>query len=161
MRPLAVTLVLLLGGCVATPVFKHIPAHASPAPRDVARSINEQLERSVLWGGLVIELRAFAGHAEIELLGYPLDAQARPVPQARDGGRFIAVRAGRLDPAEVVPGRFVTVSGRISGERLGRLNGEDYIWPEVDALEMHLWPRDLNLREHPRTRIGLGVQLSR
>ena len=160
MRRLATALLVLLGGCVATPLFKHIPAQPSPAPRDIARNIDEQLERSVLWGGMVIELREFAGHVEIELLGFPLDAQARPVPQARDGGRFIALRAGRVDPAEVVPGRFVTVSGRITGERRGPLNGEDYVWPEVDALEMHLWPRDLNFRERPRTSIGIGVRLS-
>jgi outer membrane lipoprotein len=149
---------LLLAGCAATPVFKDIPARPSPAPSEIARDVQKHLDQSVLWGGMVLELHEFDGYVEIEVLGFPIDAQARPVPQARDGGRFIALRSGSVDTLEVTPGRFITLSGKITGERSGQVNGTDYLWPEVDALEIHLWPRDLNFREKPRISVGIGIR---
>lgn len=149
---------LALGACVPTPLFREAPAEPSPAPRDVAAQIASQMNRSVLWGGMVIELTEFEGYVEIEILGFPTDRQGRPIPQARDGGRFIALRAGRVDAAEVTPGRFLTLTGRITGEREMRLGEQPVSVPEVDAREIHLWPRDWNTREQPRVSVGVGVR---
>ncbi|SDD13147.1 Slp family lipoprotein [Aquimonas voraii] len=155
---LSMLAVLLLAGCVPTPVFRDAPSVPSPSPRAVAAQIDTQMDRNVLWGGMVIALNEYEGYVEIELLGFPTDSQARPIPQARDGGRFIAIRAGRLDPNEVVPGRFLTLTGRITGEREVQLGEQRLILPEVDAREIHLWPRDWNTRERPRISVGIGVR---
>lgn len=152
------SITLALAGCVPTPMFRDAPAEPSPSPQRVAEQIESQLDRSVLWGGMVIELTEYEGHVEIEVLGFPTDSQARPIPQARDGGRFIALRAGRVDPAEVVPGRFLTLTGRITGERRVRTGDQDMTLPEVDTREIHLWPRDWNTRERPRMSIGIGLR---
>ena len=61
----------------------------------------------------------------------------------------------------MVPGRFLTLSGRVRGLRVGELYGEDYGWPVVEAEEIHLWPRDWNTREQPRLRLGLGFGATR
>jgi outer membrane lipoprotein len=79
------------------------------------------------------------------------------VPRARDGGRFIARPLGPLDPREVVPGRFLTLSGVVLGVHEGELHGTPLAWPVVEASEIHLWPRDWNTREQPRISAGLGV----
>lgn len=155
---LPLLIALALGGCVPTPLFREAPAEPSPAPRDVAAQMAAQMGRSVLWGGMVIELTEFDGYVEIEVLGFPTDSQGRPIPQARDGGRFIAVRAGRVDATEVTPGRFLTLTGRITGEREMRLRDQPLSMPEVDAREIHLWPRDWNTRERPRISVGVGVR---
>lgn len=149
---------LALAGCVPTPLFRDVPTEPSPSPRAVAADIQAQMERGVLWGGMVIVLTEYEGYVEIEMLGFPTDSQARPIPQARDGGRFIAIRAGRVDPNEVVPGRFLTLTGRITGEREVQLGEQRVLLPEVDAREIHLWPRDWNTRERPRISVGIGVR---
>lgn len=149
---------LALAGCVPTPLFRDVPAEPSPSPRAISTQIEAQMDRSVLWGGMVIELTEFDGYVEIEVLGFPTDSQARPIPQARDGGRFIAIRAGRLDANEVVPGRFLTLTGRVTGERRVRLGEQELTVPEIDAREIHLWPRDWNTRERPRISVGIGVR---
>lgn len=147
-----------LTACVPTPLFREAPIEPSPAPREIAAQIEAQMDRSVLWGGMVIELTQYEGYVEVEVLGFPTDAQARPIPQARDGGRFIALRAGRLDPNEVVPGRFLTLTGRITGERRVRVGEQELTLPEIDTREIHLWPRDWNTRERPRVSVGIGVR---
>lgn len=159
-RRLALTAfaLLALAGCVPTPLFREVPGAPSPSPRAVAANIESQMDRAVLWGGMVIALNEYEGYVEIEVLGFPTDPQARPIPQARDGGRFIALRAGRVDPNEVVPGRFLTLTGRITGQREVRLGGQSQTLPEVDARELHLWPRDWNTRERPRVSVGIGVR---
>ncbi len=149
---------LALAGCVPTPLFREVPSEPSPSPRAVAAQIQAELDRAVLWGGMVIALTEYESYVEIEMLGFPTDSQARPIPQARDGGRFIAIRAGRVDPNEVVPGRFLTLTGRITGEREVQLGGQRLVLPEVDAREIHLWPRDWNTRERPRISVGIGVR---
>lgn len=149
---------LAMTACVPTPMFRDAPVEASPSPRAVAAQIEAQLDRSVLWGGMVIELTEFEGYVEIEVLGFPTDSQARPIPQARDGGRFIAIRAGRVDANEVVPGRFLTLTGRITGERRVRVGEQELTLPEIDTREIHLWPHDWNTRERPRISVGIGVR---
>src|SRR5690606_13159165 len=61
MRALLLPLLLAagLGACVPTPVFREAPARPSPAPRDIAASMAQQIGRPVLWGGMVIELREY------------------------------------------------------------------------------------------------------
>lgn len=155
---LPIPLLLALAACAPTPVFREVPAVPTPAPRDLARDIQKHIDRSVLWGGMVLELRQFEGYVEIEVLGFPIDSQARPQPRARDGGRFIALRAGQLDPQEIAPGRFLTISGRITGERQLEVYGASETVAEVDAREIHVWPADWNTRERPRISVGVGVR---
>ncbi|MCG6116731.1 MAG: Slp family lipoprotein [Aquimonas sp.] len=158
-RPLAALLVLALSACAAAPRFSDLPERPSPAPRDIAAHIEANLDRRVLWGAMVIELHETADGVELELLGFPLDAQLRPVPRARDGGRFIARPLGPIDPEQAVPGRFLTLSGVVVGAHEGELHGSPNAWPVVEASEIHLWPRDWNTREQPRIGIGIGVRL--
>lgn len=155
---ISIPLLLALAACAPVPLFREVPAAPTPAPRDLARDIQRHMDRSVLWGGMVLELRQFEGYAEVEVLGFPIDSQARPEPRARDGGRFIAVRAGSLDPLQVTAGRFLTISGRITGERQLDVRGSSETVAEVDAREIHVWPADWNTRERPRISVGIGVR---
>ena len=147
-------LLLLLAGCATAPPFPEAPASLAPQPYRVAAAPGQWTGRDVLWSGMILDVRNFERHSEIELLAFPLDEAQRPVPSAADQGRFIALVSGFADPATLPEGRFVTLTGRITGEREGMLRTRAYVWPEVDVAQMHLWPRDF---QESRTRFSVGI----
>jgi outer membrane lipoprotein len=152
--PLAAT--LLLGACAGTPTAPP----GVPPPHAVAQAIDTHVDRPVRWGGMVIETGNFERHSEIEVLAFPLDRHGRPQPAARDLGRLVVLRAGFLDPQVFAPGRFVTVDGRVTGDRRGRFGEASYVWPEVDAADIELWPVDFR-RAPPRVSFGIGIGIRR
>lgn len=160
MRPaLPLVLALFVAGC-ASPLPIASPPVDSPAPHEVAEAVDRHLGHAVLWGGMVIETRTFERHSEIEVLAFPLDRRQRPLPDGADLGRFMLLRHGFLDPDIFAPGRFVTVHGRITGERRGQIREAGYLWPELDADALHLWPRDFR-EPHGRWSFSVGVGVFR
>jgi outer membrane lipoprotein len=158
-RPAPLALIALIGfllsGCAATP-----PVAPSPPPQAVAAALDRYLDQDVTWGGMVIETRNFEHHSEIEMLAFPLDRYRQPLPHALDLGRFVLLRAGFLDPQVFSPGRFVTATGRITGDRQGDLRGVPLVWPELDAHELELWPAGSSpSRVRFNIGIGIGVRL--
>jgi len=144
----------MLTGCAVRPAFDPPPPSVALTPYQFARSPEAHVDQPVMWGGMVIEVKNFEHHSEVEILAFPLNAQQQPILKAPDQGRFIALMAGFADPATLPVGRYVTLHGTLTGDRRGDLRGEPYIWPEVDVKRMHLWPADFNL---PRSRISIGV----
>jgi outer membrane lipoprotein len=143
---------VLLTGCQTTPPLRAVVD--SPAPFVVAEASGAHVDREVTWGGMVIETRSYARHSEIEVLAFPLDRQLQPQPQAADLGRFVLLRAGFVDPQIFAPGRFVTATGRVTGDRRGHIRQAAYVWPELDAAELHLWSRDFR---QPRSSFSIGI----
>lgn len=153
----ALAAALAVAGCATAPPLAGAP-EASPPPHAVGADAAAHRDRDVLWGGMVIETRNFERHSEIELLAFPLDARQAPQPEAADLGRFVLLRAGFLDPGVYAPGRFLSATGRITGERHGHIREAEYRWPELDASAMHLWPRDFRERQsNVQFSIGIGV----
>lgn len=146
-----------LAGCATRPPFDpSLPP--GPAPFEVAEHPQTYLDHEVLWGGMILEITPRERYTELEVLAFPLDARQQPQAERADQGRFILVVAGFLEPADYAPGRFLTFPGRITGSRPGRLRNEDYVWPIVDTLQPHLWPRDFRQQDR-RWSVGVGVQL--
>jgi outer membrane lipoprotein len=138
-------------GCATTPLDRTMPP-----PNQTVADIGLHLGREVTWGGLVVETTNFERYSEIEVLAFPLDRRSRPRPGQLDEGRFVVLRHGFLDPGIYAPGRFITVTGRINGDRRGHLRQAPYVWPELDATEILLWPTDFQ-RPPVRFSIGVGV----
>lgn len=151
----AFLLAMVLGGCATAPAFTALPAAPAPAPYLVAEAPLQWQDQPVVWGGMILEVRNFPRHSEIEVLAYPLDTKQRPLLEKADHGRFIAVFPGYVEPRDYPEGRFLSLIGRITGERRGSLRGAMYVWPEIDVDQLHLWPRDF--RTGPRFRVGIGV----
>jgi outer membrane lipoprotein len=145
----------LLAGCATVP-----PVALSPPPNVVAGALDAYLDSDVTWGGMVIETVNFDRHSEIEVLAFPLDRHGHPQPDALDLGRFVVVRAGFLDPHVFAPGRLVTASGRVTGDRQGHLRQVPYRWPELDARQLELWTVDRR-QTAPRFTFSLGVGIRR
>ena len=146
----------LLAGCATAPPFPAPPELRAPAPYRALEQFDRWIDAEVFWGGMIIEVRNFARHTEVEILAFPLDRKQRPMPSAPDQGRFVAILAGFADPATLPQGRFVTRTGRITGDRRGSLRGREYTWPEVDVAQLHLWRRDFRTADQ-RWSIGVGV----
>lgn len=153
-----IPLTLALAGCVTAPAFEALPADAAPSVDQVAQAPKDWINRPVVWGGMIMEVRNFENHSEIELLAYPLDAKQRPMLELADQGRFIALLPGYAEAREYPAGRFVSLIGRITGERLSTLRSAPYVLPEVDVTRLHLWPRDFR-ESGSKFSIGVGVRL--
>lgn len=147
---------MLLAGCVSTPPIANAPV-LSPAPYLAGEQVARYMDVDVLWGGTIIETRQFDRYAEIEVVAYPLDHLQRPALDAPEQGRFIALRAGQLDPREFSPGRFLTLRGPITGDRERELRGRTERLAEMDAREIVLWPWDYRFQ---RSRVSVSVGVS-
>jgi outer membrane lipoprotein len=147
-----------LSGCATAPAFESVPATSAPLPYTVVESPGRWIDQPVLWGGMILEVNNFERHTEIEMLAYPLDRRQAPRLELADEGRFIAILPGYVEARDYPLGRFVTLVGRITGERRGSLRNAPYVWPEVDVERVHLWPRDFR-ESKARFSIGVGVRL--
>lgn len=146
----------LAAGCATTPPIADAP-RLSPAPYLAAEALDRYLDMDVLWGGTIVETRQFERYAEIEIVAFPLDGFQRPMLDAPEQGRFIALRAGQIDPREFSAGRFVTLRGPITGDRERELRGDVERLAEMDARELVLWPWDYRFQ---RSRVSVSVGVS-
>jgi outer membrane lipoprotein len=153
----ALALALALGGCASVqPAFESVPASRVPPPIEAARDTARFMDQPVLWGGMIVEVRNYEHHSEFEILAFPLDDKQRPMIDQRDQGRFIAIVPGYVEAANWPLGRYVSVIGNLTGDRRGAIRQAEYIYPEVDADKMHLWPRDFR-KPGPRISVGVGI----
>jgi len=157
--PLALALALALAGCATPLPIAQAPANSPPAYA-VGEAADRYVDQDMLWGGTIVTTRNYDGYSEIEIAAYPLDRQQRPLLDAPEAGRFVALRAGFLDPAEFSPGRFVTVRGIVTGDRNLQLRGETLRVAELDARELVLWPRDYRF-QRPQISVSVGVGVGR
>ena len=152
----SLVLCALLAGCVATPPLTDAPTR-SPAPYYAGEHVERFMDTEVLWGGTIVDVRQFERYAEMEILAYPLDRSQRPLFDAPEQGRFVALRSGRLDPGTFYAGRYLTLLGPITGDRTARLRGEEVRFAEVDAREIVLWPQDYRFQ---RSRVSVSIGIS-
>lgn len=112
--------------------------------------------KTVEWGGLLIATHNRRSHTLLEVLAYPLKINGQPNLGQSPMGRFLATRSGYLEPLEFAPGRWVTLSGPITGTRRGQVGERDYLYPTVDARQLRLWPMEPPGR-NPRLHFGFGI----
>ncbi len=106
----------------------------------------------VLLGGVILGLDTGKNDATVEILNWHLDRRGEPVAQDENGGRFL-VRTDRwLDPAVYMPGRLITLVGRVEGVEVRELYGTDYRYPVVRLQENHVWDQPYDF--HPRRRVN-------
>ena len=153
----ALAMAFALTACATVkPAFGMLPADSAPPPFEVSRATTQYMDRSVVWGGMIIEVRNYERHSEFEVLAFPLDDKQRPRFNERDHGRFIAIVPGYVEAGDWPMGRYLSLIGRVTGERRGAVRQAEYVYPEVDVDKMHLWPRDFR-NPGPRISVGIGV----
>jgi outer membrane lipoprotein len=136
-RAAALALALFAVGCARPPAaLRGTYAPLGPAE---ARARDATGER-VRWGGEIIRTTPEATETCFEILGKPLDGEARPREGDQTLGRFIACAPGFHDPAIHAAGREVTVTGTLAEPRTRPVGSYEYRFPVVRADTVHLWP---------------------
>jgi outer membrane lipoprotein len=153
--PLAI-LLFLLTACASGPTFNTLNVDPLLTPQKVTANPQPATGKSVQWGGTIVSTANLQNSTQIEVLAYPLDSDGRPKTGGAAQGRFILERTGFLDPASYAAGRQVTVVGKVSGTRTGRVGEADYVYPVVTATQLHLWPTAQS-RSGTSTIFGIGV----
>jgi outer membrane lipoprotein len=143
-----------LSACAA-PVFKDAPKNAA-MPADVARQPENYHDADVVWGGKILDVRNRTDTTEIQVVAYPLDRAQRPDQAGPTQGRFIFSLPGYVEALDYPTGRFVTLRGRVTGTRVGRVDDHDHVFPLVDRVTVHLWPVNFPY-ERARVSFGVGV----
>jgi outer membrane lipoprotein len=150
---------LLASGC-ATP---YDIGNADPrvTPVEAAKDVAGMLNHTVAWGGLIAAAKNLKDKSEIEVVGYPLDSENRPDPDAKPTGRFLVIQPGYLETADYAPGRLITVVGTVTETRHGTVGEAKYIYPVVVAGKLQLWPKASAERRDPSIHFGIGVGIIR
>ena len=60
-----------------------------------------------------------------------------------------------LDPAIYQKGMLLTVVGMLKGSKVRAIGDFDYAYPLLEAIEIKLWPKEV--QTHPRFHFGFGV----
>ncbi len=150
----------LASGC-ATP-FDIGGADRVITPREVAQNAAFTKNRSVAWGGTVVNSQNLPNNTQLEVVAYPLDSNNRPKADAGPLGRFLIVQPGYIETADYAPGREVTVVGDVNETRTGKVGEAPYIYPVVSATKLQLWPKDAGQKSsEPQFHFGFGIGVIR
>ena len=156
---LCVLAVLLAAGC-GHPISKELRRRAAAGPTFLAAlaAPEAHMAATVVWGGVVIETLNRRDGTDITILETPLHSGGAPQNAKRSRGRFIAHSPRFLDPEIYKKGLRITVGGQIVGKASRPLGQIQYHYPIVEASELHLWPKDTDIRYYrPRYHIGFGT----
>jgi outer membrane lipoprotein len=141
---------LLLTACTGAPTFNTLNVDPLLTPQRVTANPQLATGKSVQWGGTIVGITNLRDSTQVEVLDYPLDSDGRPKSDGAAQGRFIFEHAGYLEPASYAAGKQVTVVGNVTGTRDGRVGEANYVYPVVDATQLHLWNPE-------RSRFGGGT----
>lgn len=155
----AVVFVLACTGLAAcaTPAFKNAGNAVPVAPSDVQYSPDRFTGSEVVWGGRIVALNNHDQTTEVEVIGYPLDRDQQPMPDAATVGRFIIVLPGLVESTDYPVDRHLSVYGIVSGTRLVNVDEREYLYPLLSAREVNVWPWGFMFDKKPAISIGIGV----
>jgi outer membrane lipoprotein len=141
----------MLCGC-AYPISLEMRAEADPDLNYpvVARSPLAYKGSTVIWGGIVIQVRNEPQLTILTILETPLDYLGEPRDEVSARGRFIARVAEFLDPEVYGDRKKVILAGDIVGQEIKPVGETQYRYPVVQVRELHLFKRpDASLIDRP------------
>lgn len=133
--------VALLFGCATVPETLEPVPEEQPDWAQVRADPEAALGARVVWGGVIATIANRAEATHLEIVARPLGRNQRPQVDEPSPGRFRAVYPHFLDPEVYARGREVTVRGTVAGVVEGLIDEYPYVFPEVEAEAVHLWPR--------------------
>jgi outer membrane lipoprotein len=109
----------------------------------------------IMVGGKIIETRVSSDLSELVVLQFELDNNGQPVNLDQSNGRFIVRSKQFLDPAVYQKATLISLVGKLKGSEVRAVGGFDYVYPLVEAIEIKLWPDEIQNRR--RFHFGLGI----
>ncbi|MEO7071833.1 MAG: Slp family lipoprotein [Rhodanobacter sp.] len=155
--PLSCLLAVALSACAPAPIYKTAGPATTATPLSVAQSPERFANAQVIWGGRIVQVRNFADHSEIEVLAYALDSSQRPKASDVGSGRFIAQMSGYVEPLDYPAGGLITVAGTLNGSRTGKVGQADYVFPQVNVSQSHVWTVAEMGKGRNNVHFGLGL----
>ncbi|TAN43130.1 MAG: hypothetical protein EPN25_01405 [Nitrospirae bacterium] len=107
------------------------------------------LNKTVILGGTIAEIRRSRAGAEIEVVQNPLDSLGGIIDRDVSEGRFIVMSKKRIDPFIYKKGRGITVAGNVVGTSKKRFGEVEYSYPLLEAREIYLWRRGMVFQLYP------------
>jgi outer membrane lipoprotein len=152
----------LLASSCATPVFEvGSDVDRVSTPREAVLDPATVRNRAVAWGGLIVSTVNLKDVTQIEIVGYPLDDSNRPRRGVDPVGRFIVLHPGYLETTDYASGREITVVGKVSGTRTGKVGETSYVYPVLETSRVQLWPKPEKDRPDSSIHFGIGIGVTR
>lgn len=128
---------LAVGACTTVPE----PIQGDFPSISPARVEDGVFGQSVRWGGVIVNTFLEQDRTCFEILSRELDKYLRPNVEDYSAGRYVACKAGFLDPAVFTAGREVTTTGQIRNIRVGDIEGIPYRYPVLEVDSLVLWEK--------------------
>lgn len=151
----ALLLTIFLGACATGAQLNTDNVDPSLTPQQAVSEADMQRDKRVLWGGMIINSTNLKGETRIEVLAYPLDSDHYPQTDQSPYGRFLLFKEGYLETVDYAAGRLITVVGRYTGTRQGKVDESEYTYPVIRAEQLHLWSK--GQKRDTRFHFGIGV----
>ncbi len=148
----------LLAACASGPRYDTTGVDPALTPARAAAAPDTSRGQTVIWGGVILATSNLKDGTQIEVLGYPLNGSQEPEIGAPAGGRFLAFWPKYLESMDFAAGRQITVRGQLEGTRTGQIGESRYIYPQVRAEDLWLWPRPGSTAD-PQFHVGFGLFL--
>lgn len=146
-------LLILLSGCTSQPTFNTQQVTLKLSPQQLLENPSAYYDKTVLWGGTILQTHNLTEHTQIEVLAYPLGSYQRPLTDQTPQGRFLVHHKGYLEPAVYTQGRLFTVMGKLYKTESGQVGEHSYNYPVIQSEQIHLWP----IKNEPSSRIQFGI----
>lgn len=155
-------LLAALSACTSMPKFDLTNVNHDLTPARAAANIDTVRGQRALWGGVIVTSRNLKDTTQIEVLGYPLDGSAEPRRNDPPQHRFLLIHPGYLETADYAAGRWISAVGTVTGTQEGKVGEARYVYPVLNAAQLHLWPRETYSRPNePQIHFGVGVIFGR
>lgn len=138
----SIGLALLLSGCSLSSPFDRNLLHGAAAgmnPMEIVDVKPRKTGVTVLWGGRIGDVRVLEQELEIGILAFPLDANGEPHEEDAFQGRFVARYPVSVEAYRYLPGRLITIHGRVDSFSDVPVGQGRQTVPVVTPLQTQLW----------------------
>ena len=156
MHILGIFLVMLVVGC-ATGISQQSRSQVTYMGTfsELQKTPDAYVSEVVMLGGKILEIKVSSTSSELTVLQLALGRSGRPANLDQSEGRFLVRSEQFLDPATYQKGMLLTVVGILKGRRIRAIGSLDYVYPIVEAIEIKLWPKEIQTQ--PAFHFGFGV----
>jgi len=120
--------------------------------------------RIFILGGAIVSCTLTESGSLLEAVQIPVDSNGYLKETEPSTGRYLAFypkEFGLLDPLVYRGGRRITLAGKLSGTRSGRIDEMNYVYPYFETIQVYLWdegrPADRSVPFPFSIGIGIGV----
>jgi len=127
----------------------------------VSQDPSQYQGRIFILGGAIISCTLLEAGSLVEAVQIPVDSNGYLKEGEASTGRFLAFypkEFGVLDPVVYRGGRRITLAGKLTGTRLGKIDEMEYAFPYFEIIQVYLWDEGRPDRSVPFPfSIGIGI----